>query len=190
MCFWASRVLLSSSRNTKKNIDSYCFVTSLWFLSLKNDVKVPLKSNKQKNLVDVLKVTDENSRIRIRTKISWIRNTAPNEICLFRIFFLQESTYLNIIVYQNDKDEAMKKFWNENNYLVNFQGFLAVVHVPVHLQIINIEERRRAERGEPMSLYKREEGPNKTTSKNCCLFLFIPLTIPTSQISTSQWYPL
>jgi hypothetical protein len=40
-------------------------------LCLKNDVNAPLKSNKQKNFeklffVDVLKVTDENSRIRIR----------------------------------------------------------------------------------------------------------------------------
>jgi hypothetical protein len=43
---------------------------------LKNDVIVPSKSNKQKNF---LKVNDENSmdpRIRIRTKMSRIRNTA------------------------------------------------------------------------------------------------------------------
>jgi hypothetical protein len=33
-------------------------------------------SKKYNFLVEVLKVTDENSRIRIRTKISWIRNTA------------------------------------------------------------------------------------------------------------------
>ncbi len=34
ICFWASwiriRILLSSSKNSKKNIDSYCFVTSFW----------------------------------------------------------------------------------------------------------------------------------------------------------------
>ncbi len=55
--------------------------TLLWllydFLSLKNDVTVPSKSNKQKNLffVAFLKVTDEKSRIR-----SWMRfrNTAEN----------------------------------------------------------------------------------------------------------------
>jgi hypothetical protein len=35
---------LSSSKNSKKNLDSYCFVTSLDFLSLKNDVNVPSKS--------------------------------------------------------------------------------------------------------------------------------------------------
>jgi hypothetical protein len=40
-----------------------------------------------------------------------------------------------------------------------------VVPVQLHLQIINIEEWRREERGEPMSLYKREEGQNKTTQK-------------------------
>jgi hypothetical protein len=51
------------------------------FLSLKNDVNIPSKSNKQKIFfklvfVGVLKVNDENSRIRIYTKILWIRNTA------------------------------------------------------------------------------------------------------------------
>jgi hypothetical protein len=37
------------------------------FLNLKNDINVPSKSNKQKKIifVDVLKVTDKNSRIRI-----------------------------------------------------------------------------------------------------------------------------
>ncbi len=78
--------------------------TALWrffsFLSLKNDVNVPSKSNTQKNLflylffVGILKFNDENSRIRIciririhqsgmdpririrlHTKMSWIRNT-------------------------------------------------------------------------------------------------------------------
>ncbi len=35
-------------QNSKKNIGSYCFVTSFDFLSLKYDVNVPSKSNKQK----------------------------------------------------------------------------------------------------------------------------------------------
>jgi hypothetical protein len=34
-------ILLSSSKKSKKNLDSYCFVTSLDFLSMKNDVNVP-----------------------------------------------------------------------------------------------------------------------------------------------------
>jgi len=56
-------------QNSNKNCD---FLWLLFgFLSLKNDVNVTLKSNKQNNLekkipVAVLKVTDENSRIRIR----------------------------------------------------------------------------------------------------------------------------
>jgi len=41
---------LSSSKNSKKNLDSYCFVTFFCLLTLKNDVNVPSKSNKQKNL--------------------------------------------------------------------------------------------------------------------------------------------
>jgi hypothetical protein len=49
--FWASwiRILLSLSQNSKKNLDFYCFVTSFDFLPLNNDVKVPSKSNVQKN---------------------------------------------------------------------------------------------------------------------------------------------
>ena len=35
-------------QNSKKNLDSYYFVTLFDFLSLKNDVNVPSKSNKQK----------------------------------------------------------------------------------------------------------------------------------------------
>ncbi len=47
--FWASWILLSSSKNTKKNLDSCCFSTSLWLFSLKNFVNIPSKSNMQKN---------------------------------------------------------------------------------------------------------------------------------------------
>jgi hypothetical protein len=39
-----------SSKNSKENLDSYCFVTSLWLFILENDVNVPSKSDKQKNL--------------------------------------------------------------------------------------------------------------------------------------------
>jgi hypothetical protein len=65
-------VTYPDSKNSKENLDFYCFVTFLDLLSLKNDVNVPSKSYKQKNLfififfVGVLKVNDENSRIRIR----------------------------------------------------------------------------------------------------------------------------
>jgi hypothetical protein len=36
--------LLTSSKNSEKKLDSSCFVTSLWLLSLKNDVNEPSKS--------------------------------------------------------------------------------------------------------------------------------------------------
>ncbi len=51
-CFWASRIwiLLSSCKNSKKNLDSYNFVTLFDYLSLKNDANVASKSNKQKKL--------------------------------------------------------------------------------------------------------------------------------------------
>ncbi len=43
------RILLSPSKKSKKNLDSYCFVTSFWLFILENDVRVPSRSNKQKN---------------------------------------------------------------------------------------------------------------------------------------------
>ncbi len=38
----------SIMQNSKKNLDSYYFVTLFDFLSLKNDVNVPSQSNKKK----------------------------------------------------------------------------------------------------------------------------------------------
>ena len=46
------RILLSSCKNNKKNLDSYYFVTLFDVISLKNDVNVPSKSNQQKNLFE------------------------------------------------------------------------------------------------------------------------------------------
>jgi hypothetical protein len=43
-------ILLSSCKNSKKNLNSYYFVSLFDFLSLKNDVNVASKSNKQKKL--------------------------------------------------------------------------------------------------------------------------------------------
>jgi hypothetical protein len=43
------RILLSC-KNSRKNLDSYYFVTLFDFLYLKNDVNVASKSNKQKKL--------------------------------------------------------------------------------------------------------------------------------------------
>jgi len=58
-------ILLSSSKNSKKNLDSTVLLLLYDFLSLKNEVNVTSKSNKQKNrnfvVVDVLKVTDEKA---------------------------------------------------------------------------------------------------------------------------------
>jgi hypothetical protein len=44
------RILLPSFKYNKKNLESYYFVTLFDFLSLKNNVNVPSKSNKQKKL--------------------------------------------------------------------------------------------------------------------------------------------
>ena len=54
-CFLASRIriLLSSCKNNKKNLESHYFVTLFDFLSLKNNVNVPSKCtvNSRKNCV-------------------------------------------------------------------------------------------------------------------------------------------
>jgi hypothetical protein len=44
------RILQSSYKNSKKNLYAFYFVTLFDFFSLKNDVNVPSKSNKQKKL--------------------------------------------------------------------------------------------------------------------------------------------
>jgi hypothetical protein len=91
------RILLLSCKNSKKNLDSYYFVTLFEFLSLINDVNIASKSHRHKKLCKklvfdgILKVNDENRRIRIQDplvrgmdpriririhpKMSWIRNT-------------------------------------------------------------------------------------------------------------------
>ncbi len=55
-CFWASWILLSLSKNKKKNLNFYCFVTSFLLLIFVKWCKVPSKSNMQKNffLISVL----------------------------------------------------------------------------------------------------------------------------------------
>ncbi len=58
-------------------------VTVLWLLSMKPDINVPSKSNKQETFlnfffVGILSATDEKIRIRIRTKMARIHNTALN----------------------------------------------------------------------------------------------------------------
>ncbi len=84
--FWATRILSGyvsqrcgfksgSFHHQAKIVRKTLISTVLWllydFLSLKNDVNVSLKSNKQKTIfVGVLKVTDEKSRIWIRGSVS------------------------------------------------------------------------------------------------------------------------
>ncbi len=85
MCmFLASRIriLLSFSKNSKKQNTFNPPVSWLLndFLSLIKDVNVASKSDTQKLckkliLVAILKVTDENSRIRIRLSEIWIRGS-------------------------------------------------------------------------------------------------------------------
>ncbi len=69
VCFRASGIL-TSCKYSKENIDFYCFLTSLWLLSLNTVVNVPSKSN---NHLGILKTADEKSRIWIRVHKSVVR---------------------------------------------------------------------------------------------------------------------
>jgi hypothetical protein len=71
-------ILLSLSKNSKKNLDFYCFVPSFWLFTFENWCKSTFKKyrNMQKNgvffiqfFVGILKVNDENRTIRIRIRI-------------------------------------------------------------------------------------------------------------------------
>ncbi len=71
------------SKSSEKNLDFYCFVTYLrFFLSLKNDLKVPVfRIRRFLGLPDphadpLVEGTDPS--IRIRTKMSRIHNTDRN----------------------------------------------------------------------------------------------------------------
>jgi hypothetical protein len=60
------RIVLSSNQISKKNLDSYCFVASLRLIFEKLcTVHVASKRNRQKNIT---KVTDENSRSRVKIR--------------------------------------------------------------------------------------------------------------------------
>jgi hypothetical protein len=70
-----------TSKNSKKNFDSYCFVNFFLLLSLKNDVNVPLKSTgnklrtkKWQDPDPLVRGMDPRIHIRIHTKMSCIRN--------------------------------------------------------------------------------------------------------------------
>ncbi len=90
-CFWASwiliRILLSLSKNCKKSLDFYCFVTFFLLFTFEQWCKSTFKkyyADKlfEKNLffVGILKVNDENRRIRIRIRIrihSLVRGMDP-----------------------------------------------------------------------------------------------------------------
>ncbi len=85
------RIPLSSSKNSKKNFDFYCFATFFDFLFLKNDINLPSKSNKQKNfsiyLVFFWRLESqwriENSRIRIHSSEASIRGSRSGSTTQF-----------------------------------------------------------------------------------------------------------
>jgi hypothetical protein len=65
-----SIILLSSSKNRKKNLDSYFFVTSFGLLIFDPDPDLLVRG------------MDSGIRMRIHTKMSWIQNTADqNRLC-------------------------------------------------------------------------------------------------------------
>jgi hypothetical protein len=74
------RILLSSCKNSKKNLDSYCFVNMTFIFENWCKCNVPLQSNKQKNLEkNCFLLAFWRSRIRRRSQIhsseAWIRES-------------------------------------------------------------------------------------------------------------------
>ncbi len=76
------RILPSTSKKSRKNVDFYCFFT---FLSLKNEVNVPSKRISIKTNVNsflaLLKVTDEQSKILIRKSSAHIVDKKNGPVC-------------------------------------------------------------------------------------------------------------
>jgi hypothetical protein len=64
-------------QNSKKNLDSYYFVTLFDFLSLKNDVMYLQKVTSRKNPHPLVRGMDPRIRIQIHPNMSWIRKTVP-----------------------------------------------------------------------------------------------------------------
>ncbi len=89
-CFWASwiriLILLSLTKNSKKNLDFYCF-----FLLLLDFFKISIllaswTSLMKMQIPDPL-VRGMDPRIRIRTKMSWIRSTG----LMYHLFFFRHT---------------------------------------------------------------------------------------------------
>ncbi len=82
---WGIRILPSSSKNSKKNLDFYSYVTSLYFLSLKKDVSVPSKSQKIRKNWKIVFVASWRSLTKIagtrdgyRSVSHWYGSAYPN----------------------------------------------------------------------------------------------------------------
>jgi len=66
------RILSSSSKNSKKKLDFYCFETSVWLFIFEECVPDP-----HPDPDPLVRGTDPRIRMRIRTKMSRILNTGP-----------------------------------------------------------------------------------------------------------------
>ncbi len=101
---------------------------------MKNDINVLSKSNKQKTFfVGVLKVSDENSRIRIRirmdprsrihTKMSWISNTDSRVMsAVFR------EIEVKVMSYQDDLEngeKGIKAGWSIQDQVHQLKGIVS-----------------------------------------------------------------
>ncbi len=76
------RILISSSKNRKNNLDSYCLVISFCLFIFKKIMSMYLQKVIRRFFlylffVGILKFNDENSRIRIQIRIRFIRGMDP-----------------------------------------------------------------------------------------------------------------
>jgi hypothetical protein len=86
-------IILQSSKNSKKNLNSYCIVTSLWFLSLCNDVNVASKSNKQKKFMNNFLLSSWRSLAKIPGSVAGVWSESFGQ----RYRFVDPDPYPNVM---------------------------------------------------------------------------------------------
>jgi hypothetical protein len=99
-------ILPSSSKNSEKTLDFYCFVASLRLLSVKNDVNVSSKNNQQKKLEIFFPLTIRAVSGASGSVSHWYRSEDPyqnvtdSEHCLFQ--FAEFSTELMRLLWKSE----------------------------------------------------------------------------------------
>ncbi len=176
-------IIISPSKKSKKNLDSYCFVTSFWLFIFENDIDVPSKSNKPKNFFFKFafcwhrgKVNDENSRIRIR--MAWIRGSrsgsTPNVMDPQHWKKGSRSTFVVILKHWSWSGSALKpvRTWN-SVHNAHVPG-LCVTYISLHLILYLV-------------IWPGGEGVGGKTLSVTTVILCMQVVMPSNENSALGW---